>query len=163
MLGNSGGTCTRNIMYNFHDSSDTLKFWTEKRAINKTFLLSRRKPLFGDFYILLSSSPSRSLLLKYKKSHYEDDIPPVHLLKTSHTPPIHHPHPPTPTRTNPHPHIRTDPGGPGRTRVDLGGIGQTRAYPGGPGWTRADPGGPGWTWTDLDGPRLFRNHQDWSK
>ena len=27
-------------MYDFHDSTDTLKFWTEKRAINKTFLLS---------------------------------------------------------------------------------------------------------------------------
>ena len=25
-------------MYDFHDSTDTLKFWTEKRAINKTFL-----------------------------------------------------------------------------------------------------------------------------
>ena len=25
-------------MYNFHDSTDTLKFWTEKWAINKTFL-----------------------------------------------------------------------------------------------------------------------------
>ena len=24
-------------MYDFHDSTDTLKFWTEKRAINKTF------------------------------------------------------------------------------------------------------------------------------
>ena len=25
-------------MYDFHNSTDTLKFWTEKRAINKTFL-----------------------------------------------------------------------------------------------------------------------------
>ena len=25
-------------MYDFHDSTDTLKFWTEKRATNKTFL-----------------------------------------------------------------------------------------------------------------------------
>ena len=25
-------------MYDFHDSTDNLKFWTEKRAINKTFL-----------------------------------------------------------------------------------------------------------------------------
>ena len=25
-------------MYDFYDSTDTLKFWTEKRAINKTFL-----------------------------------------------------------------------------------------------------------------------------
>ena len=25
-------------MYDFHDSTDTLKFWTEKQAINKTFL-----------------------------------------------------------------------------------------------------------------------------
>ena len=24
-------------MYDFHDSTDTLKFWTEKRAINRTF------------------------------------------------------------------------------------------------------------------------------
>ena len=27
-------------MYDFHDSTDTLKFWTEKRAINKVFLFS---------------------------------------------------------------------------------------------------------------------------
>ena len=27
-------------MYDFHDSTDTLKFWTQKRAINKTFLFS---------------------------------------------------------------------------------------------------------------------------
>ena len=39
MLGNSGVTCTRNTMYNFHDSSDTLKFGTEKRAIKKTFFV----------------------------------------------------------------------------------------------------------------------------
>ena len=26
-------------MYDFHNSTDTLKFWTEKRAINKTILL----------------------------------------------------------------------------------------------------------------------------
>ena len=26
-------------MYNFHDSTDTLKFWTEKQAINKTFFV----------------------------------------------------------------------------------------------------------------------------
>ena len=26
-------------LYDFHNSTDTLKFWTEKRAINKTFLL----------------------------------------------------------------------------------------------------------------------------
>ena len=26
-------------MYDFHDSTDTLKFWTEKRAINKTFFV----------------------------------------------------------------------------------------------------------------------------
>ena len=25
-------------MYDFHDSTDTLKFWTEKRASHKTFL-----------------------------------------------------------------------------------------------------------------------------
>ena len=25
-------------MYDFHDSTDTLKFWTEKQAINNTFL-----------------------------------------------------------------------------------------------------------------------------
>ena len=25
-------------VYDFHNSTDTLKFWTEKRAINKTFL-----------------------------------------------------------------------------------------------------------------------------
>ena len=28
----------RCTMYNFYDSTDTLKFWTEKRTINKTFL-----------------------------------------------------------------------------------------------------------------------------
>ena len=27
-------------MYDFYDSTDTLKFWTEKRAINKTFCFS---------------------------------------------------------------------------------------------------------------------------
>ena len=27
-------------MYIFHDSTDTLKFWTEKRAINKSFCFS---------------------------------------------------------------------------------------------------------------------------
>ena len=26
-------------MYDFHDSTDTLKFWTEKRAINKRFFV----------------------------------------------------------------------------------------------------------------------------
>ena len=26
-------------MYDIHDSTDTLKFWTEKRAINKTFFV----------------------------------------------------------------------------------------------------------------------------
>ena len=30
-------TTTDTTMYDFHDSTDTLKFWTEKRAINKTF------------------------------------------------------------------------------------------------------------------------------
>ena len=30
------GICT---MYDFHDSTDTLKLWTEKRAINKTFFV----------------------------------------------------------------------------------------------------------------------------
>ena len=30
---------TRHTMYDFHDSTDTLKFWTEKRAINKTFFV----------------------------------------------------------------------------------------------------------------------------
>ena len=33
-----GNAVGRSTMYNFHDSTDTLKFWTEKRAINKTFL-----------------------------------------------------------------------------------------------------------------------------
>ena len=28
----------RRTMYDFHNSTDTLKFWTEKRDINKTFL-----------------------------------------------------------------------------------------------------------------------------
>ena len=28
----------RRTMYDFHNSTDSLKFWTEKRAINKTFL-----------------------------------------------------------------------------------------------------------------------------
>ena len=27
-------------MYDFHESTDTLKFWAEKEAINKTFLFS---------------------------------------------------------------------------------------------------------------------------
>ena len=29
----------RSTMYDFHDSTDTLKFWTEKRTINKTFFI----------------------------------------------------------------------------------------------------------------------------
>ena len=29
--------CTNSTMYDFHNSTDTLKFWTEKWAINKTF------------------------------------------------------------------------------------------------------------------------------
>ena len=29
-------------MYDFHNSTDTLKFWTEKRSINKTFLFFTR-------------------------------------------------------------------------------------------------------------------------
>ena len=131
--------------------------------------LSRRKPLFGDFYILLSSSSPWSLLLKYKKSHYEDDIPPVHLLNTSHTPSIHHPHPPTPTRTNPHPHIlhtlipgrtRADLGEPGWTREESGRPRRIQVDPDGPGWTRADSGGPGWTRMDLDGPGWTQTVQE---
>ena len=31
-------TSPRSTMYDFHNSTDTLKFWTEKRAVNKTFL-----------------------------------------------------------------------------------------------------------------------------
>ena len=52
----------------------------------------------------------------------------TYLLHTSHTPPIHHPHPSTPTHPHPPAHIntRTDPDGPGRTRTD----------PDGPGWTQ---------------------------
>ena len=30
---------THYTMYDFHDSTDTLKFWTEKGAINKTFFV----------------------------------------------------------------------------------------------------------------------------
>ena len=33
--GSNNGT-----MYDFHNSTDTLKFWTEKRAIDQTFLFS---------------------------------------------------------------------------------------------------------------------------
>ena len=155
--------------------------WNPNMYQKLNFFLSRRKPLFGDFYILLSSSPppSRSLLLKYKKSHYEDDIPPVHLLNTSHTPSIHHPHPPTPTRTNPHPHIlhtlipgrtRADLGEPGWTREESGRPGHTREDPGGPGRaqmdpgglrrTRVDPDGPGRTWMDPDCSGIIRTGQN---
>ena len=36
-LKNTLSSLQHRTMYNFHNSTDTLKFWTEKQAINKTF------------------------------------------------------------------------------------------------------------------------------